>query len=150
MNSNFTILLVEDDENDVLLMKRAFKKIFPTNPLHIARNGREAVEYLTGKGDYSDRTKFPFPELIITDIKMPGMTGLELLQWITDNKQHRVIPTVVLSSSKLETDVITAYDLGANTYLQKPSQIGGLDVMVQQIRDYWTMSIRPRSKFLNS
>ncbi len=93
MSDKFSILLVEDDENDVLLMKRAFKRQFADCVLYVAGNGHEAIEYLTGKGVFADRQEFPFPDVIVTDLKMPRLSGLELLAWINDHREFRVIPT---------------------------------------------------------
>jgi CheY-like chemotaxis protein len=144
MDGRFHVLMVEDDENDVLLIQRAFKKHLLQCPVHVARDGHEAIEYLTGKAKFGDRTKFPFPDAVITDLKMPKMSGFELLAWIHDHQEFRTIPTIVLSSSKQENDVARAYELGANTYMVKPSDFDTLAEMVKLIRDYWTMSTKPQ------
>jgi CheY-like chemotaxis protein len=144
MTPDFTILLVEDDENDVLLIKRALRKNFVKNPLFVARNGLEAIEYLSGQNEFSDRSKYPFPDLVITDLKMPKMSGFELLSWINENPEYRVIPTIVLSSSKEDLDVGRAYNLGANTYMVKPANFDTLGQMIRLIRDYWEMGVKPK------
>src|SRR4051812_46844259 len=99
-DSNYTILVVEDDENDLTLLKMAFKKNNILNPMQWARDGLEAVDYLNGKGIYADREVYPFPEVLILDLKMPRMNGLELLAWIRDHPDYRVIPTIIMSSSR--------------------------------------------------
>jgi CheY-like chemotaxis protein len=142
LNQRFTILLVEDEESDVLLIERAFRKHIE-GELHVTRNGEEAIEYLTGKGKFSDRKKYPFPDLVISDLKMPKLSGFELLAWIHEHREFRAIPTIVLSSSKLEHDVIRAYELGARTYMVKPSDFQTLAEMVKVIRDYWAASMKP-------
>ena len=108
-----TILILEDDPNDVVLIKRALKKNNILNPLQIMGDGVEGIDYLSGKGEYGDRIRFPFPRFIIMDLKMPRMGGLEVLQWLQDHPECQVIPTLVLSSSKLPTDIVRAYKLGA-------------------------------------
>ncbi len=142
-NPNFTILLVEDDDNDVLLIQKALKKGFINNPIHIARNGQEAIDYLSGKGAFADRDKYFFPDVVITDLKMPKVTGFDLLIWINDNPQFRVIPTIVLTSSRHDADVTRAYFLGANTYMVKPTDFETQAEMIKLIRDYWAISIKP-------
>jgi CheY-like chemotaxis protein len=144
--AKFSILLVEDDDNDVLLIQRALKKHYVERPVYVARNGEEAIEYLTGGGIFKDRETYPFPDVVITDLKMPKLSGFELLAWINEHKEYRVIPTIVLSSSKEDKDVTRAYDLGANTYMVKPTNFDALAEMVKQIRDYWELSIKPRVK----
>ena len=146
MKEQFTILLVEDDENDLLLIQRAFKKHFVESSLFTTRNGHEAIEYLSGHDGFKDRLKHPFPDVVITDLKMPKMSGFELLAWIEDHQEFRVIPTIVMSASSEERDVARAYDLGANTYMVKPSDFDTLAEMVKLIRDYWAMSIKPNVK----
>src|SRR5687767_6869400 len=117
MNDNYTILIVEDDPNDVLFLKRALKKSQIENPVCTLSNGEEAIAYLSGIGDYADRITHPFPKVIILDLKMPRKGGLEVLEWLRDHPQYRVIPTIILTSSKLNEDVIKAYGLGANSYM---------------------------------
>jgi CheY-like chemotaxis protein len=114
--------------------------------IHVVRDGQEAIEYLTGRGGFADRSKYPFPNVVITDLKMPRMSGFELLAWIHDHKEFCVIPTIVLSSSKHDKDVSRAYELGVNTYMVKPADFDMLGEMVRLIRDYWSMSIRPSLK----
>ncbi len=145
MNDQFTILLVEDEESDVLLIQRAFRKHIE-GQLYVTGNGEEAIEYLSGKGKYSDRKKFPFPDLVISDLKMPKLSGFELLAWIQEHRELRAIPTIVLSSSKLDRDVLRAYELGAKTYMVKPSDFHTLAEMVKVIRDYWAASAKPSLK----
>src|SRR4051812_20700406 len=140
-DSSYTILLVDDDENDVLLTRMAFEKSGVVNPIHWARDGVDAVAYLQGEGDYSDRGSYPIPELMILDLKMPRMTGLELLEWINKHPEHRVIPTIIMTSSRLEQDIRKAYHLGANTYMTKPSSLEELAKMAKAAHEYWALSV---------
>ncbi|MBA4146717.1 MAG: response regulator [Verrucomicrobia bacterium] len=146
IEQHFTILLVEDEENDALLLKRALKKNHVFGPVQWMRDGMEAQEYLQGEGIYADRKKYPFPDVVILDLKMPRMTGLELLSWIKEHPYVRVIPTIVLSSSQLNADVEKAYSLGANTYMVKPSDFDTLANMIKAFHDYWSISIKPEVK----
>jgi CheY-like chemotaxis protein len=142
----YTILLVDDDENDVLLARMAFEKSGISNPIHWAKDGTDAVAYLQGEGIYADRKLHPFPELMILDLKMPRMTGLELLEWTDERPQNRVIPTIVMTSSRLEHDIEKAYDLGAHTYMVKPSSFEELVTMAKRAHEYWAVSVKPKAQ----
>lgn len=144
---NYTILLVEDETNDAELIKMAFKKNELLNPVQWVRDGLEAIEYLNGEGVYANRAVYPFPEVLILDLKMPRMTGLELLEWIRDHPDYRVIPTIIMSSSRQEPDIKRAYELGANTYLVKPSSFNELTKLVKLAHEYWGTSVKPKSKW---
>src|ERR1700733_9481419 len=108
-----TILLVEDDPNDVLLIQRAFQKAGLHNTLRIARNGEEAIDYLGGEGVYNNRERHPAPFLVLLDLKMPGTDGFEVLEWARGQTGLKRLLMVVLTSSNLQTDVDRAYELGA-------------------------------------
>ena len=144
--SNYTILLVEDEENDAMLVKMAFKKNKISNTIQWARDGLEAVAYLNGDGIYADRAHYPFPEVLLIDLKMPRMTGLELLAWLRDHPDFKVIPTIIMTSSRLELDIKTAYELGANTYMIKPSSFDELANMVRLAHEYWGVSAKPKTR----
>jgi len=143
---DYTILLVEDDENDAMLLRMAFEKNGIANPVQWVKDGLEAVSYLNGDGIYADRTKFPFPEVLLVDLKMPRMTGLELLKWISEHPQFKIIPTIVMTSSRQELDIEHAYQLGANTYMTKPISFDELAKMVKLTHEYWAMSAKPKPK----
>jgi CheY-like chemotaxis protein len=145
-DSQYTILLVEDEENDALLVKMAFKKNEIPNPVRWVRDGLEAIAYLNGEGEFANRELHPFPGVLILDLKMPRMTGLELLAWIRDHPEFRVIPTIIMSASQLDSDVEKAYALGANTYMIKPSAFDDLAKIVKLAHEYWAVSIKPRTK----
>ena len=136
-NPTNPILIVEDDENDALLLTRAVAKAGLTNPVIVLRHGREAVQYLQGDGPYTDRVKYPFPRVLITDLKMPIMTGFELLTWLSQHPACSIVPTIVLSSSREKNDITEAYRLGANAYLVKPSTIKELEEMMDAIFQFW-------------
>ncbi|MEW6488278.1 MAG: response regulator [Thermodesulfobacteriota bacterium] len=131
------ILLVEDDPNDVLLIQRAFRKAKLGNPVHVARDGEEALSCLAGTGSYADRVRYPYPVLVLLDLKLPRKSGHEVLQWLRGQEGLRRTPVVVLTSSKESADVDRAYDLGANSYLVKPVSADALFEMVQGLRLYW-------------
>jgi CheY-like chemotaxis protein len=143
---DYTILLVEDDENDAMLLRMAFERNGIVNPVQWVKDGLEAVAYLNGEGIYADRAKYPFPEVLLVDLKMPRMTGLELLAWINEHPEFRVIPTIVMTSSRQELDIESAYKLGANTYLTKPIAFDDLAKMVNLTHAYWAMSAKPKPK----
>ncbi len=145
-DSNYTILLVDDDENDALLVKMAFQKNGIQNPVQWAKDGLEAVAYLNGEGGYANRQVHPFPEVLILDLKMPRMSGLELLAWIRDHPEFKVIPTIIMTSSKLDADIEKAYNLGANTYMLKPSSLEELIKMVRAAHEYWSLSVKPKTR----
>lgn len=143
MNDNYTILIVEDDPNDLLFLQRALKKNGITNPVCTLPDGEEATAYLSGIGKYADRHQFPFPRVIILDLKMPRKSGLEVLEWLKEHPQYRVIPTIVLTSSKLNEDVARAYGLGANSYMVKPSSFDDLKHLIKMAYDYWSLCLKP-------
>lgn len=131
------VLLVEDDENDVFFMQRAFREAAILNPLNVANDGREAIDYLTGKGKYGDRKQWPLPCLVLMDLKLPYVLGLDVLKWIRSEPAFKSIIVVVLTSSRQDADVEKAYSLGANSYLVKPPDVHQLVAMVKRIKEYW-------------
>jgi CheY-like chemotaxis protein len=132
-----TILLIEDTESDALLMQRALRKSAITDCVHIARSGKEAVEYLKGVGPFSNRQEFPLPQLVLLDLQMPEMHGLKVLEWIRAQPEFRSTVVIVLSSSRLAGDVQLAYKLGSNSYLVKPPTLEMLYETVAAIAQYW-------------
>ena len=143
MDEQFPILIAEDSEDDAEILQRALRKAGFSHPFHVSKDGAEVLKYLKGEGPYSDREKFHFPRMIITDLKMPKMDGFQLLKWLQEHPNCNAIPRLVLSSSQAETDVIRAYQLGVNSYLQKPATF---DELVEQLRlvfSYWKMCVKP-------
>lgn len=136
------ILLVEDDENDVFFFQRAASKAGIVNPVQVARDGKEAINYLQGAGEFSQRAKFPLPCLILLDLKLPFVMGLDVLKWIHQQPSLALI-VLILSSSREELDIATAYRLGAQGYLVKPAETGKLRDTVKAIKDYWLTQNTP-------
>ena len=137
MNSA-TILLAEDDPNDVFLMQRAFKKAQLSHAIQVARDGDIAIAYLAGEGPYADRDQFPFPKLLVLDWKLPRRNGLDVLMWVRGQSNAiRRLPVVVLTSSTQPIDINNAYDAGANSYLVKPETFEDLVVRAQMFDKYW-------------
>ena len=132
-----SILIAEDDENDVFFLERAFKQAHVANPRCRVRDGEEAISYLAGEGEYADREKFPLPYLMLLDLKMPRKNGFEVIAWVRSQPGLRRLPIVVLSSSKEELDINQAYELGVNTYLVKPVKFEGLVEMMRALNQYW-------------
>jgi len=135
--SNQTILLVEDDANEVFLFERAFRKAQLTNPLCVARDGQEAIDFLNRQGTFSDRTGHPAPRLVLLDLKMPRKSGFEVLEWVRQQPALKQLIVVVLTSSDLEADINRAYDLGTNSYLVKPGTFEALVQLVKTVAAYW-------------
>jgi CheY-like chemotaxis protein len=133
----FTVLLVEDDLNDIFLVKRAFKKAQIQNPLQVVTDGQEAVHYLRGEGRYADREAYPLPKLVVMDIKMPRRTGFEVLEWAKHNGPLRRIPIIIVSSSDNPADINRAYELGANAYMVKPVDYRAVEKLFESITHYW-------------
>ena len=138
-----TLLLVEDDKNDVLVMTMALKKAGLTCPLCVASDGREALDYLSGTGKFVDRHEYPLPYLILLDLKLPLVTGLEVLKWLRERPEFDSTIVLVLSSSPMPEDIQGAYHLHANGYLVKPSGLEKLRLMAQAIKDFWFIQNRP-------
>jgi CheY-like chemotaxis protein len=137
LSSNATILLVEDDPNDVFLMKRAMKGAQITNPLQVAVDGQETFNYLAGVDKFADRTQFPLPSIIFLDLKLPYKSGFELLQWIRGESSLDACIVVVLTSSSEERDIEKAYKLGAHSFLTKPPTQAMLSELMLLLKDYW-------------
>src|SRR5688572_11466340 len=113
--SAYTILLVEDEANDALLLERAFKRAELSPNLKVVTDGDQAVQYLGGEGKYNDRTQFPIPSLLLLDLKLPRRSGLEVLEWIRQHPDLKTLPVIVLTSSRDTDDIDKAYDLGATS-----------------------------------
>jgi two-component system response regulator len=131
-----TILQVEDDPNDVFLFEYAMRKAGVMNPIQVASDGQQAINYLAGAGRFADRKTFPLPCLILLDSKLPHVPGLDVLKWI---RQQPGAPRVVImmSASEQEADIAAAYRLGANGYLVKPSEAVKFQDMARAIKDFW-------------
>ncbi|MBT4513195.1 MAG: response regulator [Chloroflexi bacterium] len=138
------ILLVEDSPMDVELTLDAFRQVRLQNEIQVANNGQEALDYLFGIGDCADRQKYPMPDLILLDLKMPKVDGYEVLRRIKNTPILKRIPVIILTSSKEEGDRALSYDIGANSYLVKPVSFEGFLGVVGHIADYWlTLNVGP-------
>jgi CheY-like chemotaxis protein len=133
------ILLVEDNADDEALTIRALNKNNVTNELVVARDGVEALDYLFGTGTHAGRDTAVLPGLILLDLKLPKLDGLEVLRRLRADERTRRLPVVVLTSSKEETDLIRSYDLGANSYIRKPVDFNQFTEAVRQLGLYWLM-----------
>ncbi len=136
MSSNPHILVVEDDSNDAFLVKRFFDRNTKC-VLHFVQDGEEAIEYLEGKSSFADRQIHPLPVLILMDLKMPRRNGFDVLSWLRQQADLRVIPVVIISSSKVPSDIHQAYELGANAYMEKPVNHEAMTRMLKALNVYW-------------
>jgi len=132
-----SILLVEDNPNDEALTLRAFKKNNIANDITVVRDGQEALDYLFGKGQYKDRDTSQTPQIILLDLKLPKIDGIEVLRQIRENPSTQLLLVVILTSSKVERDLIDSYKLGANSYIQKPVDFNQFTESVRQLGLYW-------------
>lgn len=136
------VLLVDDDQNDVLLIQRAMKTAGLSYPVIFRHDGEEAIEYLSGRPPYSDRTKHPLPTLVLLDIKMPKMTGFDVLTWLQNQPGLAKIPVVILTASVREEDENEAEKLGAVGYRTKPVDFGELVKIIQDVDARWLRQLR--------
>lgn len=133
----FPILLVEDDASDAFLLQHAFEKARVAQPLHVVNSGEDALAYLRGEGSFADRSAYPFPAIVLLDIKMPRLDGLELLSIIRSDPQLRRLVVIMLSSSGEQRDVDRAFELNANSYLVKPARLDGMAEILETVKNYW-------------
>ncbi|MFH2040140.1 MAG: response regulator [Chloroflexota bacterium] len=144
MNRPAHILLVEDNSMDVELTIDAFHEAKLLNTIHVATDGQEALDYLMGRGQYADRKAFPMPNLVLLDLKLPGIDGFEVLRQIKLTPILKRLPVVILTSSKEEGDRALSYDQGANSYLVKPVSFDGFLDVVREINGYWlSLNVAP-------
>src|SRR5215831_6855241 len=115
-----TVLLAEDDPDDVLLTQIAFERARLVNPLQVVRDGEEAIGYLKGEGHFADRTRYPYPILLLLDLKMPKVDGFQVLDWVKSQPQRSQLPVAIMTSSDQDPDISRACELGADSYLTKP------------------------------
>jgi DNA-binding response OmpR family regulator len=137
MDIQHTILLVEDSEDDIFFMKRAMTTAGITNPLQVLEDGEQAISYLSGSGEYQDRERYPLPNLVLLDLKLPYKSGLDVLQWIREHSELETTIVIVLTSSKEDADVDRAYRIGANSYLVKPPSAEKLLELAKALKLYW-------------
>jgi two-component system, response regulator len=136
-NNDRKILLVEDNPDDELLTLMAFRDNKIMNEIVVARDGEEALDYLFGKGKFKDRDLNALPQLILLDLKLPKVDGLEVLQQIRSNEETQYLPVVVLTSSREEIDLLKSYQLGANSYIRKPVDFEQFSQAIKQLGLYW-------------
>ena len=134
----FTILVVDDDENQRLFIQRSFRILHSKYHIQALASGTEAVAYLKGEGKYRDRSRFEFPCYILTDLQMPRGDGFEILDFLKKNPTLSVIPVVMLSSSDDDDDIRHAYLLGASSYFVKPPGQQALEALIRKIHEYWS------------
>jgi DNA-binding response OmpR family regulator len=140
---NAMILLVEDDENDLMFVKMAMKKAGVANPVQVAHDGQEVLDYFQGNGKFADRAAFPLPYLVLLDLKLPYVMGLDVLTWIHNQPQFKSTVVIVLTSSRHVGDIGKAYRLGANAYLVKPAGLNALEGMMRTLKDFWLIQNTP-------
>ncbi len=136
------ILLAEDDEDHVLLIRRALQQAGLLNPLFVVSNGEEAINYLAGIGRYSNREEFPLPALLLLDLKMPRKNGFEVLEWIRSHPTMRALRVIVLTTSSDLRDVNRAYQLGANSLLVKPDDFNQVVMLLKALQEFWIETAR--------
>jgi len=149
-HSEKIILLVEDNPDDELLTILAFKDNKITNEVIVARDGQEALEYLFGTGKYQDRDLDIQPQVVLLDLKLPKVDGLEVLKAIRSNPITKLLPVVILTSSKEEVDILNSYQLGANSYIRKPVDFEQFSEAIRQLGLYWLVLNESLSEIVNT
>jgi len=129
--------LVEDNRMDIELTLDAFRQAHLDNDIHVVETGEAALDYLLGRGEFADRSVHPKPDLMLLDIKLPGMSGIDLLKTIKQTPVLKRLPVIVLTSSRDEWDRIRSYDYGVNSYLVKPISFDGFLKVVHTVAEYW-------------
>ena len=137
MTTNRTILLVEDNKDDVFLMKRALQSARFSNPVVVVETGPEAMDYLSGAGQYADRDSYPMPAVVFLDLKLPFLYGHEVLAWIRKQRELESLVVIVLTSSNEASDLSRCYSLGANSYLVKPPTAEQLVALAKAFKWRW-------------
>ena len=137
MADEAVVLLAEDREDDIFLIKQAFSRAGITNPLQVVQSGEETIAYLAGEGKYSNRAEYPLPALLLLDLKMPVTDGFEVLRWIRQHESLSGLRVLVLTVSNRISDVNLAYELGANSFLVKPTDFEQTVHLSTLIKDYW-------------
>jgi CheY-like chemotaxis protein len=137
MQTSDVVLYLEDDGNDAVLFQHAFENAVTNHRLIVVSNGTAAVEYLTGHGKHADRAQYPLPRLVLLDMMMPGVSGIDVLKWIRGIPRFSTLVVLMLTSSNRDSDIQRAYELGANGYLVKPTRAEELTAMAKSIGDFW-------------
>lgn len=137
MTTTGPILMVEDNEDDIFLMKRALHGAAVSNPLRCVEDGQQAIDYLNGEGQYADREQFPLPAIVFLDLKLPLKSGRDVLAWMRSNPAFEHVVVLVLTSSNEPSDLQDAYRLGANSYLVKPPTATKLLELAKAFKWYW-------------
>ena len=132
-----TILIVDDDANDLILIEGSFRAVGVTDPIHTVNGGKGAIAYMMGEGKYSDRSVYAYPTFITIDLKMPGRDGFAVLEHLKKHPAWAIIPTVILTSSRDLDDIKKAYMLGASSYHVKPNSLSELRQQLKVLHDYW-------------
>lgn len=133
------ILLVEDSLQDIEITKRAFVKGRVRNELFVVRDGQEALDFLYQRGKYKTPGGSPRPGMILLDLNLPKIGGLEVLKQVKQDEQLRAIPVIVMTASPREEDVVRSYDLGVNTYIQKPVEFDTFMKVISAVQEYWIL-----------
>lgn len=137
------VLIAEDDENDAFVLQRAFKHHGLMRPPHVVPDGGVAIDYLCGRGPFADRVVYPYPNILILDLKMPKVNGFDVLEWLNENPDFRVIPSIVWSASADRRDVKHAFCLGVHGYLCKPSNYDDYLAMTGRLLMFWNDCEKP-------
>ena len=137
MSDRAVVLVAEDEEDYVLLLKRAFSEAKIRNPLFVVSTGSEMMQYLKGDGKYANREEYPLPDLLLLDLKLPGFNGLEILGWLRSHPGLSALRVIVLTSSEQMKDINDAYRLGANSFLVKPYDFTDLVSLAQVLQKFW-------------
>lgn len=136
-----TVLMAEDDEDDRMLLRKAFSHRFEKNILHCVEDGVELMKYLRKDAPYNDESKYPWPQLVLLDLNMPKKDGRQVLREIKTDKELCKIPVIVLTTSRQQDDIENAYRLGSNSYITKPSSFEGLIDIARELENYWFKTV---------
>jgi CheY-like chemotaxis protein len=136
MNMRWSVLVAEDNENDVLILRHVFSKISTDVFLAFVNDGEEAIKYLRGENGFSDRSKHPFPDVLLLDLKMPRLDGFDVLAWLRNHPPLHRLRVIVFTSSGHNLDVERAYDLGASSYFRKPTALNDMKSIVDCLRGW--------------
>ena len=143
MSSSLHILVAEDNEDDAFILESSLKRAGLPRPTYVCQTGEQVLEYIQGHGMFSDRAKYPFPRMLILDIKMPILSGLEVLCWVRAHPHCAVIPTIILTSSAHPNDVSEAFRNGVNAYFTKPATPDEMQDLIVLIHQFWAASVLP-------